>query len=585
MPSKFESEGRQSAGGTGRPCLRGTRHMVSAGHYLAAHAGFQILEAGGNAIDAGVAAGLTLGVVQSELVNVAGVAPIMVYLAEERKVLTISGLGVWPKALTADFFEREHGGTIPESILRVVVPAAPDAWITALENYGTMSFGEVAGAATRIARDGFPMYPLMANLIAANSDGYRRWPANQAIYLPGGEPPKVGELFVQSDLAKSLQYMADEERAGTNGGREVGLQAARDAFYRGDIAAEIVAYHEQNGGLLRAEDLAEFRVGIEPAVSTRFGDTDVYACGPWCQGPSLLQTLNILEGFDLKAMGRNSPAYIHTVTEALKLAFADRHFHFGDPRFVDVPMAELLSKEYAGARRELIRDSEAWPDMPPPGDPRQGLAAAAARAQVAARDEPATAMDTSYVAVVDGAGNVFSATPSDTAHNSPVVPGTGLCPSTRGSQSWADPDHPSSAVAGKRPRLTPNPALAIRDGEYVMPFGTPGGDVQVQAMVQSFLNVEVFGLDPQAAVESPRFATASFPNSFIPHNHYPGRLMLEGSIEEETGRRLAEMGHDIQWWPAGDYKAGAMCLIKSDCRTGIHEGAADFRRASYAVGW
>lgn len=580
MTTTFEAEGRGAGNESKRPTLQGTRHMVAAGHYLAAHAGFEILEAGGNAIDAGVAAGLVLGVVQSELVNMAGVAPIMIYLAERDEVVTISGLGTWPRALDPDLFQREHGGTIPESILRVVVPAAPDAWITALERYGTMSFGEIAGAAIRFAGEGFVMYPLMAKLIAEHADGYRRWPGNAEIYLPGGAPPRAGELFVQSDLAKTLTYMADQERAVGNGkGREAGLRAARDAFYKGDIAAEIVRFHETNGGLLRAEDLAQFRVGIEPPVSIRFRDLDVYACGPWCQGPALLQTLSLLDGFHLAALGHNSPDYIHTVTEALKLAFADRHHYYGDPRFVEVPLEALLSKAYADRRRRLIRD-EAWPDMPPPGELGVPLAEAPA-----ARNEVETALDTSYVAVVDRHGNAFSATPSDTAHNAPVVPGTGLCPSSRGSQSWADPAHPSSAAPGKRPRLTPNPALAIRKGKSVMPFGTPGGDVQIQAMVQALINVEVFGMAPQAAVEAPRFATASFPNSFVPHNHYPGRLMLEGSLEEATGAALSRKGHDVQWWPAGDYKAGAVCLVKHDRAAGVLKGAADFRRACYAVGW
>ncbi|HZD25006.1 MAG TPA: gamma-glutamyltransferase, partial [Alphaproteobacteria bacterium] len=182
-------------------------------------------------------------------------------------------------------------------------------------------------------------------------------------------------------------------------------------------------------------------------------------------------------------------------------------------------------------------------------------------------------------------GNAFSATPSDTAHNAPVVPGTGLCPSSRGSQSWADPAHPSSAAPGKRPRLTPNPAIALRQGKSVMPFGTPGGDVQIQAMLQALLNHEIFGMEPQAAVEAPRFATASFPNSFVPHNYYPGRLMLEGSIGEAVGEALLRKGHEVQWWPAGDYKAGAVCLVKHEKDSGLLQGAADFRRACYAVGW
>ena len=263
-----------------RPAIAGTRHMAVAGHYLAAHAAFEVLEAGGNAIDAGCAGGIALGVLQSELVNVAGVAPIILYLAKPQKVITISGLGTWPAATDPELFRREHDGHVPEGILRTVVPAAPDAWITALERYGTMSFADVASAAIRFASEGFVMYPLMSNLIRAKEEKYRRWDANAAIYLPGSKPPEVGDLFVQSDLGRTLQYMADEETAAAGKGREAGLQAARDAFYKGDIAATIVKYHEENGGWMSARDLADFKVGIEPPVSIDYKGTRVTPVDP-----------------------------------------------------------------------------------------------------------------------------------------------------------------------------------------------------------------------------------------------------------------------------------------------------------------
>src|SRR4051812_394618 len=241
-----------------RPTVMGTRHMAASCHYLAAEVAFKVLEAGGNAIDAGVAAGITLGVVQPEYVNVAGVAPIILYSAAENRIVTISGLGTWPRALDRDLFKNNHGSKIPSGVLRTVVPAAPDAWITALARYGTMSFGEVAEGAIIFARDGFPVYPLMAEVIAEQEQNYRRFASNTALYLPNGRPPRVGEIFVQADLARTLQYMVDEERAHSAGGREAGLAAARDAFYRGDIAAAIVHFHKENGGLLSAEDLAEY---------------------------------------------------------------------------------------------------------------------------------------------------------------------------------------------------------------------------------------------------------------------------------------------------------------------------------------
>ncbi len=550
-----------------RPVIRGRRHLVSAGHYLAAEAAFNILEAGGNAVDAGVAGGITLGVVHSEYVNFAGVAPIMTYMAESARVETISGLGPWPMAVTPDLFQREHGGAIPEGILRTVVPAAPCAWISALQRHGTITFAEAASQAIEHAAKGFVMYPFMASLIATHEAEYARWPSSAAVYLPGGKPPEIGDIFEQSDLAASLGYMAEEERAAAGKGRVAALEAARDAFYKGDIAARILSYHQDNGGLLAAADLAEYRSAVEAPVLGRMGDTDVYVCGPWCQGPVLAQTLALLDSEELRQAGHNSPAYIHQVSEALKLAFEDRERYYGDPRFVEVPLERLLSPEHSAVRRALIDPDRArLPDFPP------------------ASGEPPVPPDTSYICVVDQDGNAFSATPSDVSYDTPVIPGTGLCPSSRGSQSWADPAHPSSVAPGKRPRLTPNPALAIHPGEFVMPFGTPGGDVQCQAMLQVLLNMLLFDMNPQAAVEAPRFASYSFPNSFAPHGAYPGRLALEGRMAPVAAAGLAARGHDVAMWRDWDSLAGAVCLVHLDVRRDTLAGAADPRRPAMALG-
>lgn len=563
-----------------RPTIAVTQHAIAAGHYLAATAGFEILQAGGNAIDAGCAAGIALGVLQSDLVDVAGVAPIMIYLADQQEVVTIAGLGPWPKALDPELFQREHGGKIPKGVLRTVVPAAPDAWITALRRWGTMSFGEVAAAATRFARDGFPTYPLMAESLKRHEADHRAWPSTAAIFLPNGRVPEPGDLFRQTDLGASLQYMADEERAASGRGREAGLEAARDAFYRGDIARKIVAFMKEQGGLLSAEDLAEYRSPVGPPERRRFGDLEVFTCGAWCQGPALLQTLALLEGTDLAGLGQNSADYIHHLTEGLKLAFADREAYYGDPAMVEVPLATLISSEYAAERRQLIRSDRAWPEMPPPGElGRQG---ARFRASLG---EPNPEPDTSYVCAADRWGNLFSATPSDGSYGSPVVPGTGLIPSNRGSQSRPDPRHPAGVAPGKRPRLTPNPALVIKGRDLFLPFGTPGGDVQTQAMLQVLLNVFVFGQDVQSAIEAPRFATYSFPSSFAPFDYYPGRLAVEGRISEPVTAELARRGHQVHRWPDWIWTAGAVCAILADRRRGVLEAGADPRRAAYALGW
>jgi gamma-glutamyltranspeptidase/glutathione hydrolase len=569
-----------------RPTIMGTRHMIAATQYLAAEAGFRILESGGNAIDAGVAGGIALGVVQPEFVNVAGVAPIIIYSAAEDRIVTIPGLGTWPKALDRNYFKKKHGGKIPQGIMRTVVPAAPDAWITALDRFGTMSFGEVAQSAIGYARDGFPVYPLMNEIITEHEAEYRLFPSNVDLYLPKGRPPQVGEVFVQKALGATLQYMADQEAAARSRGREAGLAAARDAFYRGDIARAIVRFQEENGGILSAEDLANYHSGFDEAVQTSFGDIELYACGPWCQGPSLLQAMNLLDATELRNLGHNSTGYLHRITEAVKLAFADREAYFGDPRMIDVPIEAMLSRDYARKRRELIRPDKAWPEMPPAGDPRKLAAERVAHGAplVPERAFSVPELDTSHVCCIDKHGNVFAATPSDGSYNAPVIPELGIIPSPRGSQNWGDPDHPSGVAPGKRPRLTPSPAIAIEPGNMKMPFGTPGGDVQTQAMLQVFLNIHLFGMEVQEAVEAPRVASYSYPSSFEPHAYHPGLLNMESRIDKATGEALGRLGHKIGWWPDWTWLAGAVCTVVGDQESGVLKGGADPRRPSYALG-
>ncbi len=571
-----------------RPLLMGNSHVVAAGHYLSALAGLEMLEAGGNAIDAGVAAGIATGVLEGTHVSFAGVAPIIIRMATG-VVETISGLGCWPTAATPEYFATHFGGKIPAGVARTVIPAAPDAWITALERHGTMSFADVAAPSIRLCNEGFPAHAFMANFIAKRRPMIERYPSTAEIYLPGGHPPAMGQVFVQKDLGATLQYIADEERAQTRHGRLAGLAAARASFYRGDIAQKIVAFHRAEGGLITAKDLADFRVGIEKPVEGRFGDLVVWTCGPWCQGPMLLQTLNLLDPAALRTAGHNSPAAIHAMTEAIKLAASDREAYYGDPRFMDVPIDDLVSAGYAAERRQMIDPDRAAPGMPIPGsvagEPWRGDLLRNSLDHVPAPiEEDESAADTSYCCAVDRWGNVFSATPSDGNTACPVIPGTGFVASGRGSQSRADPEHPSCLAPGKRPRLTPNPAIAMKAGEYVLPFGTPGGDVQVQAMVQCLANLAVYGMDPQSAVEAPRFASYSFPSSFAPYDYRPGVLAVENRISTETTDALAAKGHIIEWWPALAGEAGSVCMIHHDLDSGVKSGAADPRRTAYAMG-
>jgi len=448
-----------------------------------------------------------------------------------------------------------------------------------------MRFGEVAAAAIRFGREGFGAQSISAEVMGDSIESISQWPQNAAIYLPGGKPPAPGQRFFQTDLANSIQYMSDQEAA-TKGDRVAGLRAARDAFYTGDIAQKIDAYHRAHDGWIRADDLAEFHVDVETPLAVQFGDVTVHGCRPWCQGPVLLQTLRILDGIDLRALGHNTPQYIHTLIEALKLAFADRHAYYGDPKFVNVPIDALLGDAYTSARRERIDPARAWPDMPPAGTPAElGLTPRALPDAQPSKEYAEPEPDTSYVCVVDRHGNAFSATPSDGALNTPIIPGTGIAPSSRGMQSWTDPAHPACLAPGKRPRLTPSPAIARRAGKWTMPFGSPGNDVQPQAMLQVLLNMTVFGMSPQQAIEQPRFASSSFPSSSDPHTYTPRRMSLERRFSDETAQALGRLGHDVNWWREWEWKAGCVCAVVKDHETGMLEGGADVRRPGGVRGW
>ena len=359
-----------------RPLVAGAQHMVSSGHYLATAAGFRILEQGGNATDAGVAAGIAINVTLPQWTGFGGVAPIIIHDTASGDTVSISGLGRWPKAASIDYFNRQHGGDLPGGVLRTVTPAAADAWLTALRLYGTMTFEQVVTPALELAEQGFPIPATLQSALArtgdsliGDSDGDGRWPSTAAVFFPGGRRPDVGDILVQKDLARTFRRLIEVERGNAGQGREAALQAARDFFYKGDIADEMVRFVQEQGGFLTMQDLAEFSVGVDTPPSIDYKGIQVYACGPWCQGPVNLQALQILEGFDLRSMGHNTAAYAHTVLESLKLAFSDRDTYIGDPDFVNVPMDGLLSKSYAAERRQAIDPRQATPEMPLPGDP------------------------------------------------------------------------------------------------------------------------------------------------------------------------------------------------------------------------
>lgn len=555
-----------------------TRHAAAATHHLAAQAALRVLDAGGNAVDAGVAGGLVLNVVQGEFCHFAGVAPIIVWPAGEAAPSVIAGVGPWPRRASAEFFRREHGGRIPEGVLRTVVPGAPDAWVTALARFGTMSFAEVASQAIAYAREGFAATELFCEVVREFEAGFRASPGSAAVFLPEGRLPRPGETIRMTELAATLDFLAAEEKAAAHRGRVAALEAVRDAFYRGDIAARIAAFYAEQGGWLDRADLAGFRVPVEPAAATRAFGAGLHMCGAWSQGPVLGMALLNAEPLLQRGLPLSDPAALHALAEAYALAFADRHACFGDPDFVEVPLARLLDPAHGRERAALVQADRAFGDMPPAGVP-----------EPAPRPAPATAWTlpepgTAFLCAADRHGNLFAATPSDGCFAGPMVPGTGLCPSSRGSQSWTDPAHPACLGPGRRPRLTTSPAMALLPDGRRFAFGTPGDDVQPQAMGQVLLRLLREGGPMQDAVEAPRFATMSFPRSSDPHEHFPGRLALEGRIPQATADWLRAAGHAVVPWAGWDWRAGCVCAVATDTEGAGPgpriEAAADPRRPS-----
>ncbi|MGA7669764.1 MAG: gamma-glutamyltransferase family protein [Nitrolancea sp.] len=562
-----------------RPPIQACHYIAASGHYLATTAAMRILAKGGNAIDAGVAAGICINILLPDLTSFGGVAPIIVYHKPTGELRSISGLGCWGNEANIDVYQREEGGEIPVGARRSIVPGAADSWLTALARYGRLTFEEVVTPAIELCEQGFQVYPSLHRNIGKEVETIRQWESTSSIFLHDREAPQVGDVLLQRDLARTFRRMIAAEQSASGRGRAAAIEAARDEFYTGDIGKQIAEFISAEGGFMTEADLADFHVDIEEPVQIQYMGIDVYATGPWSQGPVIPQTLNILEGYDLVDIGHNSADYIHLISQALNLAFADREAYYGDPKFVDVPLETLLSKEYAARQRSRIKPHQAFSEMPEPG--------LGARASALLAGDLATPMqpDTSYVCVVDEEGNAFSATPSDGIGSTPIVPGLGLICSGRGSQSWLEPEHASSLQGGKRPRLTPNPAMAFRDGRLFMPFGTPGADMQPQSMIQVFLNVVEFGMDPQEAIEQPRFGTFSYPESFWPHTYRPGSLKLEARIPASVVDDLRTRGHQIDVWPEWTRIVGNVCAITVDHERQTLTGGADARAEAYAAGW
>jgi gamma-glutamyltranspeptidase / glutathione hydrolase len=420
--------------------------------------------------------------------------------------------------------------------------------------------------------------------LAKQADVIAQWPSTTEIFLPGGRVPEIGELFYQKDLGQTFRHMVEAERQAAGDGRKAGVEAARHEFYDGEIGGEIASFITSQGGFISKDDLANFRSDIETPVSINYRGIDVYTGGPWCQGPVNLQVLKILEGYDLNELGHNSADYLSVLVQALDLAFSDREAYYGDPKFVTVPLNELLSDDYAATQRSRIDPNGTFDEMPAAGNVRGASGVLGGSGPIGGPNTPIEP-DTSYVCVVDAEGNAFSATPSDSVSGTPIIPGLGLIASGRGNQSRVDRNHAASLQPGKRPRLTPNPAIAFKNGQLYMPFGTPGGDMQPQSMVQVFVNIVDFGMNPQQAVEEPRIGTFNHPDSFAPHSYFPGLRKIETRIPEAVITELEARGHRIERWPEWTRSTGNVCTIVVDHEAQTKTAGADARAEAYAIGW
>jgi gamma-glutamyltranspeptidase / glutathione hydrolase len=593
---------------TTRPELAGTFGMVASTHWLASSAGMAALEAGGNAFDAAVAAGLVLHVVEPHQNGLGGEVPIVGYDAEAGKVFVLDGQGPAPAAATLAAFADLGLDLVPGTgLLAACIPAAFGTWMLLLERYGRLPLREVMQYAIGYAGDGFPLLPETSAVIGSMA-GYfaEHWPSSAELWLAGGIPPG-GRRFQNDLLANTLRrLLAEAEAAGP--GRAAQIEAARRAFYSGFVAEAIAAYlaHAEvmdvsgrpQRGLLSGDDLAGWRASAEQPVTLDFRGLTVCKTGPWGQGPVMLQQLALLDALLGDGAGPGSAEYIHTVTECAKLAFADREAWYGDPRHTDVPIAELLSAGYTAQRRELLTreaSAELRPGSPGGAEPRlpafalagfAGLVAGTGLAPGAGEPTATAALlgpgDTCHLDAADSFGNMVSATPSGGwLHSSPAIPGLGFCLGTRAQMFALTPGLPDSLAPGRRPRTTLSPGLALRDGEPYLAFGTPGGDQQDQWPLAAFLNHVVYGMNLQEAIDVPAFHTDHFASSFWPRECEPRSLTVEDRVGEPVVAELRNRGHQVTVTPA--WSLGKVTAVSRD--GGLLRAAASPRSLQcYAVG-
>ena len=614
---------------TTRPEIAGTFGVVSSTHWIASQVGMGVLEKGGNAFDAAVAAGFTLQVVEPHMNGLGGDAVIIACTADG-KPKVICGQGVAPAKATIAHYKAQGIETIPGTgLLAAVVPGAFDAWLTMLRDYGTMTLAEVLSPAIGYAKDGFPLLPGVAGAISSVSEIFKtEWKSSAATWMPGGNVPAAGTLFTNPKLADTLQrLLAEGASAGPD--REAQIEKARNAYYKGFVAEAIDRFCRENEimdvsgkrhkGVLSADDMAAWRAPVEDPTTFDYRGITVCKAGPWSQGPVFLQVLALLQGYDIASMDTTGPEFIHLLIEATKIAYADREAWYADPDFNDVPMKTMLSAKYNDARRKLIGDSANFdlrpgspdgrnpslpkfnvagvkkmiPGMGGFGEParvesdalateryRDGGASAMARGGRAAQG-PAEG-DTCHLDVIDRWGNTVACTPSGGwLQSSPTMPELGFCLGTRGQMFWLQEGLPSSLTPKMRPRTTLTPSMAMKDGKPWMAFGSPGGDNQDQWIAQFFLRHVDHKLNMQAAMDAPMLQTDHWPNSFFPREARPGKVQVESRFPKETIEALKAKGHDIE--VGGEWSLGRNAAAKREGK--LMKAAATPRlQQAYAVG-
>ena len=569
---------------TTRPLIEGTFGVVASTHWIATAVGMAALEKGGNAFDAAVATAFTLQVVEPHLNGPGGDVPVILYDVRRGRPEVICGQGPAPAGATIAHYRREGLDLVPGTgLLAACVPGTFETWMLLLRDYGTMSLADVLAPAISYAQNGYPLVERASATIATVAELFRNhWPTSAALYLPHGDVPPPGMLFTNKTLAATYsRILSDAESAGAD--RTAQIEQARKSWSQGFVAEAIDRFCRsqeimdtsgaRHRGVLAGADIARWTPRVEAPLTYAYGRYTVCKTGPWGQGPVMLQQLALLKAFALDTLDPTGPDFVHLAVECSKLAYADREAFYGDPDFVEVPMATLLSDAYNATRRKLAGEAASLELRPGSIEGfgavvklrRQGLSLAAGAGEPTVGRLGAVRGDTVHFDIVDEAGNMVSSTPSGGwLQSSPVVPELGFCLGTRAQMFWLEEGHPASLAPGKRPRTTLSPTLALRDGEPYLAWGTPGGDQQDQWITQLFLRHVHAGLDLQEAIDAPAWHSEHFPSSFWPRAARPGVLVVESRLPHGTIAELKRRGHRVEVGP--DWSEGRLTAAAREGR-------------------